>query len=190
MNIDYPFVLYVGASDPGKNLIRLLEAFSIFLNESKVVPPHHLLVIGNQKWGGYTGIKKTIDDLRLNGRVHFTGYIDHHDLPFYYKNCEIFVFPALFEGFGLPVLEAMASGAACLISDRPALDEVGADVAEYFDPEFSESIAEKLKTLLNDPPKLTKMRAAGINYAKKFTWENTALKTLSVYENVIGKTLA
>ena len=189
MNIDYPFVLYVGASDPGKNLIRLLKAFSIFLNESKTVPPHHLIVIGNQKWGGYAGIKKTIDDLRLNGRIHFTGYIDHHDLPLYYKNCEIFVFPALFEGFGLPVLEAMASGAPCLISDRPALDEVGAHVAEYFDPESSESIAEKLIVLLNDPPKLAKMKTAGLNYAKKFTWENTAMKTLRVYENVLGESL-
>jgi len=187
--IDFPFLLYVGASDPGKNLIRLLKAFSIFLNEPKIVPPHRLLVIGNREWGGYASVKKAIDNLRLNDRIHFTGYVNHHDLILYYQNCEIFIFPSLFEGFGLPVLEAMASGAACLISDRPALDEVGADVAEYFDPESSESIAEKLKALLNDQPKLSKMRAAGLNYAKKFTWENTALKTIRVYESILGQSL-
>jgi glycosyltransferase involved in cell wall biosynthesis len=187
--IDFPFLLYVGASDPGKNLIRLLKAFSIFLNKPKIAPPHHLLVIGNRQWGGYAGVKKALDGLGLNGRVHFTGYINHHDLVLYYQNCEIFIFPSLFEGFGLPVLEAMASGAACLISNRPALDEVGADAAEYFEPESPESIAEKLNALLNNQSKLSKMRSAGQKYARKFTWENTALKTIEIYENILGQSL-
>jgi glycosyltransferase involved in cell wall biosynthesis len=128
-------------------------------------------------------------ELALADRVHFTGYIEHQRLPSLFRGCDLFVFPSLFEGFGLPVLEAMASGAPCLISNRPALDEVGGNIAEYFDPESPEDIAHKMKLLLENPGRLAEMRIEGREYAHKFSWERTAKETIRIYEEVLGSTL-
>lgn len=187
--INFSYILYIGAADPGKNLIKFLEAFSIFSKETKPTPTHHLILVGNPHWGGYEFFKQKVEKLALNDRVHFTGYIKYEHLPAFYRACELFVFPSLFEGFGLPLLEAMASGAPCLVSNRPALDEVGKDVVEYCDPESVDDMADKLKSLLDDPERLSEMRVRGRKYARKFTWVKTAKDTIRIYEEVIGSSL-
>lgn len=187
--INFPYILYIGAADPKKNLLTFIEAYSLFLKETKPAPPHHVVLVGNTTWGGYGQFKHKTRDLGIDDRIHFTGYIDHQFLPALYRGSELFVFPSLFEGFGLPVLEAMASGAPCLISNRPALDEVGGNIAEYFDPEFPEDIAHKMKLLLEDPDRLAEMRIEGREYAQKFSWERTAKETIRIYEEVLGSTL-
>lgn len=188
-NIFFPYILYVGAADPGKNLKALLKAFSIFLSQQQPRPPQHLVLVGNPNWGGYSEFSQRIVELALADRVHITGYIQHQFLPALYRGSELFVFPSLFEGFGLPVLEAMASGAPCLISNRPALDEVGGNIAEYFDPKFPEDMAHKMKLLLENPDRLAEMRIEGREYAHKFSWERTAKETIRIYEEVLGSTL-
>ena len=190
MGIKSPFLLYVGAADPGKNLKAFLKGFSIYLHSSTPKPSYRIVLVGEKSWGGYEDFHQIIEKYNLHGRVDFTGYIDYTALPALYRACELFVFPSLFEGFGLPVLEAMASGAPCLISNRPALTEVGSNVAEYFDPDSPENIAEQLSLLLKDPEKLKKMVSAGKNYASKFTWDKTAKKTVRVYEEALGESLS
>lgn len=185
-NIDFPYILYVGAADSGKNLVVLLKAFSLFLSMQEPNPPHHLVLVGNAYWGGYSEVRQRISELALADRVHFTGYIDHKCLPSLYRGCDLFVFPSLFEGFGLPLLEAMASGAPCLVSNRPALDEVGGDIAAYFDPQSPEDLAYKMKLVLESPDKLADMRVRGREYARHFTWERTARATIKIYEEILG----
>ena len=91
--INFPYILYIGAADPKKNLIKFLEAFSIFSKETKPTPTHHLILVGNPHWGGYEFFKQKVEKLALNDRVHFTGYIKHEHLPAFYRACELFVFP-------------------------------------------------------------------------------------------------
>jgi glycosyltransferase involved in cell wall biosynthesis len=188
-NIDFPYILYVGAADPGKNLTSLLNAFCIFMQQAEPRPPHHLVLVGKPDWGEYRQLQHMINQLPVADRIHLTGYIEHNHLPALYRGCDLFVFPSLFEGFGLPVLEAMASGAPCLISNRPALDEVGGNIAEYFDPESPEDMAHKIKLLLENPDRLTEMRLNGREYAREFSWERTAKETIRIYEEVLGSTL-
>jgi glycosyltransferase involved in cell wall biosynthesis len=186
MGLKTPFLLYIGAADPKKNLKAFLKGFSIYLHSRIQKPLYRLVFVGEKTWGGYEDFRQAIEKYNLHDRIDFTGYIDYSALPALYRSSELFIFPSLFEGFGLPVLEAMASGAPCLISNKPALTEVGSNVAEYFDPDSPENIAEKLDMLLQNPEKLKKMKSVGRNYAKKFTWEKTAMKTVRVYEEVLG----
>jgi len=187
--INYPYILYIGAADPKKNLLTFIEGYSLFLKETRPAPPYHAVLVGNTSWGGYVQFKQKIKDLGIDDRIHFTGYIEHQFLPALYQGAELFVFPSLFEGFGLPVLEAMAAGAPCLVSNRPALTEVGADIAEYCNPESAENIAFKIKSLIDNPEKLFEMRSKGKQYARKFTWERTAVETIRIYEDLLGYSL-
>lgn len=188
-NINFPYILCVGAADPGKNLESLLKAFSLFVDQTEPRPPHHLVLAGKPDWGGYGQFHRQIHELAVTDRVHLIGYIEHQHLPALYRGCDLFVFPSLFEGFGLPLLEAMASGAPCLSSNRPALDEVGGNIAEYFDPESPEDLAHKMKLLLEDPDRLAEMKIEGCEYTQKFSWERTAKETIRIYEEVLGSTL-
>ena len=187
--IEFPFILYVGAFDKGKNLSTLLEAFSLCLHDANSAWPYHLVLVGNAQWGGCAELKETATRLHIAARTHFLDYIDHDLLPCLYRRCSLFVFPSLFEGFGLPVLEAMACGTPCLISDRPALDEIGEDTAVFFDPTSPPDLSAKLCALLGNREKQAEMRHNGRHHAKKYTWRNTALKTIGVYEHVLGTPL-
>lgn len=188
-NIGFPFILYVGAFDKGKNLSTLLEAFSLCMHESSVVKPFHLVMVGNSRWGGCEELKEKAAQLKIAAKTHFLDYIDHDHLPALYRCCSLFVFPSLFEGFGLPVLEAMACGTPCLISNRPALDELGGDIAVLFDPASPADLAEKLTGLLENEEIREEMRQKGRRHAKKYTWKNTALETIRVYEHLLGAEL-
>ena len=187
--IYFPYVLYTGAADPKKNLLRTLQAFSLFLESSGRSTPHRLVMVGDTNWGGYSACQEMIRNLGIEKRVHFTGYLAHERLPIYYRNCDLFLFPAAFEGFGLPLLEAMASGAACLTSNRPAMNEIGADAVAYCDPDSAESIAGKLLDLLDNSTARTQLGVAGKKRAKTFSWMHTARATLEVYEHVLGHKL-
>jgi glycosyltransferase involved in cell wall biosynthesis len=187
--IYFPYVLYTGAADPNKNLVRTLEAFSLFLEISGCSTPHRLVIVGDTNWGGYSACREMIRKLGIEKRVHFTGYLAHERLPIYYRNCDLFLFPSSFEGFGLPLLEAMASGAACLTSNRPAMNEIGADAVAYCDPDAAESIAGKLFELLDNPTVLTQLGVAGKKRAKTYSWIRTARETVDVYEQVLGRKL-
>jgi glycosyltransferase involved in cell wall biosynthesis len=189
IGINYPYILYTGAADPNKNLIKALEGFHNFLDLAGDSSNHKLLIIGDKKWGGYGKFRINIKELGLDNRVVFTGYIAHNRLPLYYRNCDIFLFPSAFEGFGLPLLEAMASGATCLTSKRPSMDEVGGDSVAYCDPDSAESIGKNIFELMSDIGLRKQLSIAARIRAKKFSWDITAKKTLEIYEEVVGSKL-
>jgi glycosyltransferase involved in cell wall biosynthesis len=177
-----PFVLYVGALEPRKNLPTLLEAFAELRRE---FPRLHLVVAGGRRWKS-SGLGPMVERLRLQDRVHFIGYVAERELPALYRAASVFCFPSLAEGFGLPVLEAMACGTPVVCSGVSSLPEVAGDAVVFVDPTQPESIAYALRRVLTEPDLAAQMRQRGLERAALFTWERTAARTVEVYQQVLG----
>lgn len=175
------FLLYVGTIEPRKNLVRLLEAFA------RLGPacPHHLLLVGQRGWKD-DEVFAAVARLELAARVHFLGFIADDELAALYNLAEALVFPSLYEGFGLPVVEAMACGTPVIASNRGALAEVAGGAAELVDPTDIASIAAGLERVLLSPDRRAELRALGLARAAAFRWEITAAQTRAVYEGVVG----
>lgn len=177
-----PFLLFVGNVKPHKNLVRLLDAFASIAE----LVPHDLVIVG-KKEGFITGddvVKKRA--LRLGDRVHFTGYIDDAVLRQYFSHAAALVFPSLYEGFGLPPLEAMASGCPVIVSSAASLPEVCGEAAVYCDPCNSEDIAQKILLVLGDESLRADLIRKGLEQARKFTWESCAEETSRVMRGLLG----
>lgn len=173
------FVLAVGTLEPRKNLPRLVAAYRRLPVELQAA--HPLVVTGRIGWEA----GETLDALRsLGERAVRTGYVPDDELALLYERCALFAYPSLGEGFGLPVLEAMAAGAPVLTSDRSSLPEVGGDAAAYCDPTDEGSIAAGLERLLRDPAQRARMAAAGPARAAEFSWERTAEIVLETLEGI------
>ncbi|MED3664722.1 glycosyltransferase family 1 protein [Geobacillus stearothermophilus] len=178
-----PYIVYVGNVKPHKNLISLVKAFEKIKNEI----PHNLVIIG-KKEGFITGDQEVIKYAeRLGDRIKFTGFVDNETLKRYIANAHALVFPSLYEGFGLPPLEAMACGCPVIVSNVASLPEVCGDAALYIDPYSPEDIAEKIKLLLSDDKLRKELRRKGLERAKMFSWEKCAKETLEVIEEVLAK---
>lgn len=176
-----PYVLAVGNLEPRKNLPGLLRAFARLAPEV----PHDLVLVGAEGW--LTGeIHATLDELRLGGRVRMTGFVEDADLPAWYGAADLFVYPSLYEGFGLPVLEAMACGAPVVTSNVSSLPEVAGDAALLVDPSDVDSIAEEMRRGLTDAALALDLRRRGQLRAADFTWDRTAEQTVAVYREVAG----
>jgi glycosyltransferase involved in cell wall biosynthesis len=175
--LERPYVLFVGYLEPKKNLPVLLEAVAR-LRRGGEWGETELLVVGARGWGPDPAALARI--LRLDGAVRFLGPAPDADLPALYSGALAFAFPSLWEGFGLPVLEAMAAGAPVLASNRGALPELAGDAALLVEPRVA-PLAEALGTLLGDPALRARLRAAGRARAAAFSWERTARETLAVY---------
>jgi glycosyltransferase involved in cell wall biosynthesis len=181
-----PFILYVGTIEPRKNLTRLIQAFA---DLKKSGLPHKLVIVGQSGW--HVGpIFAEVERLGLTKDIIFTGYVPIEDLPALYSLCESMAFPSLYEGFGLPVLEAMACGAAVVTSRSSSLIEVAGDAALLVNPLSVAEIADSLRRLHLDPNLRAELRVQGIVRASHFTWEAAARSTLDLYEKVAGHTLA
>ncbi len=177
------FLLTVGTIEPRKNLSRLLDA----LVRLRTDDPHlHLVVVGTRGWL-YDEFFRKIRALGLEDSVHFPGYILDADLPAVYSAATAVVIASLYEGFGLPVLEAMACGAPVVSSQASSLPEIGGEAARYFDPLDIDDMTTTLRQVLADEELRAEMRAAGLEQAAKFSWERAAQETLAVYEQVITK---
>lgn len=174
---DRGFVLAVGTLEPRKNLPRLVAAY-------QSLPPalqerHALVMVGGSGWE----IGETMDALRsLGDRCSVLGYVSDEALAELYRRCAVFCYPSLGEGFGLPVLEAMAAGAAVVTSNVSSLPEVGGDAVEYVDPRDIGSIASGLQRLLEDPGRRAELAGLAIARAEQFSWERTAKLTLAALE--------
>ncbi len=169
------FVLAVGTLEPRKNLPRLVEAY-LGLDED-LIARHPLVVVGAKGW--QTG--PTLSALRsLGERCTMLGYVSDGALAELYRRCAVFCYPSLGEGFGLPVLEAMAAGAAVLTSNLSSLPEVGGDAVEYVDPRDVASIAAGLRRVLDDEPHREELGQLALAQAEKFTWEGFAERVLDV----------
>jgi len=172
------FILFVGTIQPRKNIARMVEAIS-------QIPELELIVVGKKGWQ-YEGILDSPRKFGVENRVKFLEFVPDEELSELYKNAICFVLPSLYEGFGLPILEAMKYGCPVVTSNTSSLPEAGGDAALYFDPEDSSDIAEKIKKLLSDDKFREDMIEKGYKQAKKFSWEKAAKETLHVLKEVVN----
>jgi glycosyltransferase involved in cell wall biosynthesis len=178
---DRSVVLTVSAKRPHKNLTRLLEAVALIPPERRPV-----LVLPGYTTPYEPELRRRSAELGVEADTRFLGWIPPAELEGLYRLAACFAFPSLYEGFGLPVLEAMARGLPVACSDRGSLAEVAAAAALVFDPEQPEGIAKAIETLLLDPARATALRAAGLERARHFSWDAAAKATLDVYERTLG----
>jgi glycosyltransferase involved in cell wall biosynthesis len=181
LELERPFLLTVGNLQPRKNLVRLIEAFG------ELVTHRHddidLVIVGPKRYRAEEVIRAAGP---VAARVHFTGYIDDRQLAAAYRCSRVFVLPSLYEGFGLPALEAMAHGVPVACSRAGALPEVCGESAVMFDPLSVPGIAEAIHHLLKDASLRQRLSKAGPAQAAKFSWKKTAEQTLKVYERVLS----
>ena len=169
------FILFVGTVEPRKNISRLIEAYHILNSHYRIKEP--LVMAGGKGWKN-EALYQAIRRLRLEDRIIFTGYVNNSDLPLLYNAATLFVYPSLYEGFGLPVAEAMACGTPVVTSNISSLPEVAGDAALLVNPEDAEAIATAVYRLLTDEDLCCKLRELGLQRVKRFTWESCAQKTL------------
>jgi glycosyltransferase involved in cell wall biosynthesis len=181
--ITSPYILYVGSLEKRKNLPRLLEAYARL---RQTLPEWNMVIVGARKWKA-APIFDTVQRLNLEPYVCFTGYVEEEDLPALYNGAGLFAFPSLYEGFGLPVLEAMACGTPVITSNISSLPEVSGDAALLVDPTDVEGITAAMQRALSEPGLAAAMRQRGLERASQFTWERTARETLAVYEQVLSR---
>lgn len=175
------FILSVGTLEPRKNLSTVIEALGRMKREGKDAPP--LVLVGPPGWNDeYTRLRRAVLHAELEDQVKFLHYADREDMPALYSAARFLVFPSLYEGFGLPVAEAMACGLPVLSSDAASLPEVGGKAPLYLSPEDAGAWAEGIRALWDSPSLLEQMRRRGFEQAGKFSWRATAEKTLEAYE--------
>jgi glycosyltransferase involved in cell wall biosynthesis len=172
------FVLYVGTLEPRKNIPALLEAYRALLSSLPSAPP---LVLAGRKGWLYEPIFRKLTELGLESKVHFTDWIADDDLPALLSSARLFVYPSLYEGFGLPPLEAMACGTPVVCSNTSSLPEVVGQSGLLVDPHDGTGLAEAMRRLLTEPELHAELSARGRAQAQGFTWERTARETLKLY---------
>ena len=178
------FVLTVGSLEPRKNIPRLLEAFSLIADDPAALNVR--LVIVGAKRHGSDAVSEAIVRYNLGNRVTVTGYLSDAHLAHLFRTCSAFVYPSLYEGFGLPVLEALALGAPTLTSNTSALPEVAGDAALLFDPHSAKQIADALLRVLTDAALANDLQARGPSRAALFGWAKCANAHLAAYREVAG----
>jgi glycosyltransferase involved in cell wall biosynthesis len=173
-------VLHVGAIQTRKNVARLVEAFE------RLEPDWRLALAGSFGYGAER-IRARIESSAARERISVLGYVDPDELAAWYARAAIFAFPSLDEGFGMPVLEAMAGGAPVLTSNRSALPEVAGDAAVLVDPEDTEALIEALRGMAGDEALRQELAARGLARARLFTWEKAVRETWDVYEELLRR---
>ena len=179
--IEEPYICYLGTIEPRKNLNNLLQAFYELKHQEKI--PHKLVLIGKDGWF-YEEIYQKISELNLTGDVVRTGFVSDEDVPYLLNGAEVFIYPSFYEGFGLPVLEAMACGTPVVTSSGSSLPEVGGDSVKYADPMSHTDIASRILEFIKSPEEREKFSKLGIERAKHFTWEKCAKETLKIYKSI------
>jgi glycosyltransferase involved in cell wall biosynthesis len=179
-----PYLLYVGGLNDRKNVARLLQSFDSLSDDH---PGVQLVIAGKRQWKTQS-IEQAFKSLSARTSVHFTGYLDDNDLPAVYRAATALVFPSLYEGFGLPPLEAMACGTPAIVSNRSSLPEVTGDAALLIDPYDTVGLTRQMDRILRDGALRESLRAHGLKRASQFNWDDAALQTLKVYETVVQGT--
>lgn len=181
--LTFPFLLSVGTLEPRKNYTRLLHAFARS-GVYRAQPELRLVIVGRKGWL-YQEIFETVQRLRLADRVIFPGFIADADLPALYTQAVAFVYPSLYEGFGLPVLEAMACGTPVVCSMASSLPEVAGEAALLVDPLNVDDLAQALERAVTDAALRSELRERGLRQAARFTWEAAARQLLAAYREVV-----
>lgn len=181
--IDQPYILYVGRLEQRKNIVRLLEAFHRVRHAGHAEVK--LVLIGRREWV-WEEIDTTMARLGLREHVLELGFFEHHTLPAFYSAAEMLVFPSLWEGFGLPVLEAMACGCPVITSNLTCLPEVAGGAALLVDPYAVDDLAQAMQRVLTDTACRAALRVRGLERARFFTWQQTAQQTLAAYARALA----
>ncbi|HWF09653.1 MAG TPA: glycosyltransferase family 1 protein [Bryobacteraceae bacterium] len=186
LGFDAPFIFSVGDLQPRKNQIGLIAAFSKLLTECPQLT-HHLVLTGKETW--FTPkVREAARACGFASRIHFTGFVSDENLLELYNACDCFVFPSFYEGFGLPILEAMACGRAVACSNTSSMPEVADGAGLLFDPYQTPEITRALKDILLDAELRGRMERLGLQRAAAFTWKKSARATLDVYKEVVNAT--
>jgi glycosyltransferase involved in cell wall biosynthesis len=179
-----PFVLTVGDLQPRKNHLGLLKAFEEVVRAHPHLT-HSLVFVGKETWYS-KDLHRAVQHSDVAQRVHFTGFVEDADLVEFYGACDLFVFPSFYEGFGLPILEAMACGRAVASSNTTAMPEVADAAGILFDPGSTEQMTRAIRDVLLDPELRTRLERLGAHRASLFSWQRAAERTLDVYARVAG----
>jgi glycosyltransferase involved in cell wall biosynthesis len=178
------FLLYIARLEhPGKNHVRLLEAFASLKRDTAL--PHKLVLVGS-RWNGAEQIETKVTELGLESDVIFPGFVANETLPDLYAAADLFVFPSLFEGFGIPVLEAMACGTPVCAADVSSIPEVVGEAGLLFDPHEPKAIADAMRRLLTNPSLRAELVQRGLDQANRFTWDGAAAAVLEELEKEKG----
>jgi len=178
--ITQPYLLHVGTLEPRKNLEFLVKVFSKVVSSN---PNFHLVITGKKGWY-YKGLFNLVQKLNLDQKVIFTGYVQDEDLPYLYAGARAFVFPSLYEGFGLPPLEAMACGCPVVSSDTSSMPEVIGEGGILLPLNDASLWIKAIGEILSKENIASFYRQKGLQQARKFSWQKTALKTISIYEKI------
>ncbi len=176
------FILYLGTLEPRKNVARLVRAYAALRRNGRDKPK---LVIAGAKGWGYDDVFAAVEQGDAQSDVIFAGYVPQAELPLWYNAADLFVFPSLYEGFGLPVLEAMACGTPAITSNVSSLPEVAGDAALTIAPEDSGALSDTIQRALHDPDLRAQMRERGLRQAARFNWTEAARQTAQVYAEVL-----
>ena len=184
--IDYPFLLYSGRIKPHKNIPRLVEAFAVVRGEMEHHPVYRdlrLIIIGDEI-SRHPEVRRTVIQTRMEHCVRFLGFVPFDTLKVFYTAASAFIFPSLYEGFGLPPLEAMASGTPVVVSNASSLSEAVAEAAMIINPENVFDIARGIREVLLDDSLRAHLIRSGLEQVKHFSWRRTATEVLAVYNEV------
>ncbi len=174
------FILYLGTIEPRKNLSTLIRAYA------KVRPEGIKLVCAGGRGWMYQDVFQTVEELRVTREVIFPGFLPEDDLPLWYSAADVFVYPSAYEGFGLPVIEALACGVPTITTNASSLPEAAGDAALLVPPDDSDALAECLAQLLGDPHLQSDLALRGPKQAGHFTWRRAASETTNVYAHALG----
>jgi glycosyltransferase involved in cell wall biosynthesis len=185
-DVEQPYVLFVGALEPHKNVVRLVEAFALFRTAEEVLTKDYRLLIAGPKTRDTERITAAIARHQLDGVVRLTGTLSQAQRDWLYEHASVFAFPSLNEGFGFPPLEAMVRGVPVVAASAGALPEVLGDASLYFDPFDPNDIARVLSRATFDQPLRARLVHAGLERVGRFTWEKTAAAMLDIYREVLA----
>lgn len=185
-SIDYdfsiPYLLFVSTIEPRKNITSIIAAFNRLKHKHKI--EHHLVLIGRKGWH-YEPIFAAIENSPWNNQIHHLDYLSDELVALFYSKADAFVYPSHYEGFGLPVLEAMTLGTPVITSNTSSLPEVAGDAALLIDPDDSTSLADSILNVISDSQLREKLISKGKERAKLYSWERTAKETLKAYKSLL-----
>lgn len=187
-NINGKYILYLGTIEPRKNIKRLIEAYALLRQDKRDHFQLPQLILAGGKGWLCDEIYDSVGSLHLDDCVKFLGYVPDDDVPKLLCGAEMFVFPSLYEGFGLPILEAMACGVPVVAADAASLPEVAQDAAVLVDPMDVQCMKDGMAVLLENEIMRNNLKSAGIEHVKKFAWEKTASRYIEICEELLKKT--